>query len=173
CGAVNGNKARNNAVLGEKAHEEGISALDLRPKTKSALNDCGTLVTVGFMDEPGALRSYFLTEPQKAAIVARALEARGGTTATAEVEVVRDPLADMLAVLTEMTPREGEQYPRAAAVAAALAARWNHYSGWQIKQVTDLLAAYGYKVPTTDRQYPVDPSRVADVLSARDAVGAE
>ncbi|MEU0793780.1 FtsK/SpoIIIE domain-containing protein [Amycolatopsis sp. NPDC005961] len=173
CGAVNGNKARNNAVLGEKAHEEGISALDLRPKTKSALNDCGTLVTVGFMDEPGALRSYFLSEPQKAAIVARALEARGGNTATAEVEVVRDPLADMLAVLTEMTPREGEAHPRAAAVAAALAARWNHYSGWQIKQVTDLLATYGYKVPTTDRQYPVDPTRVADVLSARDAVGAE
>ncbi|WP_326944533.1 FtsK/SpoIIIE domain-containing protein [Amycolatopsis sp. NBC_01307] len=173
CGAVNGNKARNNAVLGEKAHEEGISALDLKPKTKTALNDCGTLVTVGFMDEPGALRSYFLSEAAKDAIVARALEARGGGAGTVDIVVARDPLTDVLAVLAEMTPREGETHPRAAAVAAALAARWNHYSGWQIKQVTDLLGLHGYKVPTTDRQYPVDPARVADALSARDTVGAE
>ena len=173
CGAINGNKARNNAVLGEKAHEEGISALDLKPKNDTALNDCGTLITVGFMDEPGALRSYFLTPEQQEGISNRALAARGGAGGTTEVAVERDPLADMLAVLAEMTPREGEAHPRAAAVAATLAARWNHYSGWQIKQVTDLLARHGYKVPTTDRQYPVDPVRVADVLAAREAVGAE
>ncbi|MGW4826678.1 FtsK/SpoIIIE domain-containing protein [Amycolatopsis japonica] len=174
CGAVNGNKARNNAVLGEKAHEEGISALDLKPKTKTSLNDCGTLITVGFMDEPGALRSYYLSPDDQQRIAQRALQARGGgADGTSEVVVARDPLADMLTVLAEMTPREGEQHPRAAAVAAALASRWNHYTGWQIQHVTDVLAEHGYKVPITQRMYPVDPARVADAAAARDSVPAE
>ncbi|MEU9687151.1 FtsK/SpoIIIE domain-containing protein [Amycolatopsis japonica] len=173
CGAINGNKGRNNAVLGEKAHEEGISALDLKPKTDSALNDCGTLITVGFMDEPGALRSYFLKPEEQRAIARRALEARGGATGAQDVAVVRDPLADMLAVLAEMTPREGEQHPRAAAVAAALASRWNHYTGWQIQHVTDVLAEHGYKVPITQRMYPVDPAKVADAAAGRDSAPAE
>ncbi|MEV4602573.1 FtsK/SpoIIIE domain-containing protein [Amycolatopsis sp. NPDC049253] len=171
CGAI-GDKGRNNVVLGEKAHENGISALSLKPKTDTALNDCGTLITIGFMDEPGALRSYHIGSGEMAQIAARAAEARG-VGRGAEVVVARDELADMLTVLAEITPREGEQHPRAAAVAAALAARWNHYSGWQIKQVTDLLKDEGYKVPTTDRIFPVDPARVAEALAARDSADEE
>ncbi|WP_432847114.1 FtsK/SpoIIIE domain-containing protein [Amycolatopsis sp. CA-161197] len=172
CGAI-GDKTRNNVVLGEKAYEHGISALGLKPKTKTALNDVGTLITVGFMDEPGALRSYRLSPEELERVAARALDTRGGAPSTQDVVVTRDPLADMLTVLAEITPREGEQHPRAAAVASALAARWNHYSGWQIKQVTDLLAKHGYKVPTTDRVFPVDPARVANALAARDSADAE
>ncbi|MFE5508901.1 ATP-binding protein [Amycolatopsis japonica] len=171
CGAI-GDKTRNNVVLGEKAHENGISALGLKPRTETALNDCGTLIAVGFMDEPGALRSYHLTSEQREQIAARAAEARGATTVT-EIEVVRDPLADIHTVIADITPREGEQHPRAAAIAAALSARWNHYSKWKSKQVLDVLDGANYKVPTTDRIFPVDPARVADALAARDTLPVE
>ncbi|WP_275293197.1 FtsK/SpoIIIE domain-containing protein [Amycolatopsis sp. La24] len=173
CGAINGNKARNNAVLGEKAHEEGISALDLKPKTPTALNDVGTLITVGFMDEPGALRSYYLTPAQQAGIVARALEARGAAAAPEQVEAPRDVLADILAVTRELVPREGEHHPRASAVAEALRTRWSSYHGWKIEHVTDALAGHGYQVPTTNRVYPVDPEKVAAAIAGRETSPAE
>src|SRR5690606_24807647 len=82
CYAI-GDKTRNNIVLGDKAHENGLSALGLKPMKKQgekiiSLNDVGTSISVGYSDEPGVLRSYNLTKDQKATIVARGLELRGG-----------------------------------------------------------------------------------------------
>lgn len=101
CFAI-GDKTRNNVVLGDKAHENGISALGLKPKTKNALNDVGTFVGVGFLDAgPGTVRTYFVSPEQQARIVARALEARGGPVERYDVEApaVRDLVADLAAVL--------------------------------------------------------------------------
>ncbi|GAB3380730.1 FUSC family protein [Amycolatopsis echigonensis] len=174
CGAI-GDKTRNNVVLGEKAYENGISALDLKPKTKTALNDTGTLICIGFTDEPGAIRSYYLTDEQKQVLVDRALELRGGGTAPAALAAAedRDVLADILAVTRDVAVREDEQHPRAGAIAAALATRWNAYQNWQIKDVTEALAKHGYTVPTTQRRFPVDPAKVAEALARRDAVSDE
>lgn len=99
CGAI-GDKARNNIVLGEKAHENGISALGLKPKTKDQLNDAGTLVTVGFMDTPGIVRSFYLTPGDLATIADRGVALRGGQVTTLDTPVVveRDWLADLASV---------------------------------------------------------------------------
>src|SRR5690606_24846609 len=105
CFAI-GDKARNNVVLGEKAYESGLSALELKPAVKKggkivALNDVGTSVAVGFSDQPGLLRSYNLTDEQKRSIVARGLELRGGTVRRTALPApaTRDLLADVAAVL--------------------------------------------------------------------------
>ncbi|GAA3554418.1 hypothetical protein GCM10022222_42580 [Amycolatopsis ultiminotia] len=173
CGAI-GDKTRNNVVLGEKAYENGISALDLKPKTKTALNDTGTLITIGFMDEPGAVRSYYLTPDQQQILVDRALHLRGGVaTAAPQLVAERDVLADILAITKEVPVREDEPHPRAGAIAAALASRWNAYQGWQIKDVTDALAEHGYTVPTTQRKFWVDPAKVAEARARRDTTADE
>lgn len=168
CGSID-DKTRNNVVLGEGAHERGLTAIGLEPRTKSKLNDCGTMITVGWMDEPGALRSYHLKPHEREAVVARAAQARGITGTATALVAARDVLADMLTVLAGMTPREGETHPRAAALAAGLAARWNDYTGWSVQRVVETLAQFGYKVPTTHRTFPVDPVKVADTMTARDA----
>lgn len=168
CYAI-ADKTRNNIVLGDKAHENGISALGLKPKTKDKLNDVGTFIGINFMDNPGTVRTYYISRSQQEAIVARALEARGGKVAEQAAPVERDALADILTVANQIAPREGEQYPRAAAIAEGLAARWTRYGKWRIAHVVDLLAEHGYKVPTTDRIYPVDPGKVAETLARRDA----
>ncbi|GAA1986540.1 ATP-binding protein [Amycolatopsis minnesotensis] len=170
CGAI-GDKTRNNVVLGDKAHENGVSALDLKPKTDKALNDCGTLITIGFMDNPGAVRSYYLTKEEQKTLVERALQLRGGTaTAGAEAAVVeRDTLADILTVTTEVTPRDGERQPRVAAIVAALRNNWSYYQDWKSEHVLTVLAESGYKVPTTDRKFLVDPAKVAEALHRRAA----
>jgi S-DNA-T family DNA segregation ATPase FtsK/SpoIIIE len=121
CGAI-GDKNRNNIVLGEKAHENGISALGLKPAITRGgkivkLNDVGTLITVGFAEKPGPLRTYILTREQKAAIAARAVEARGGRVRRAELAapIERDILADVAAVLAA-----GEDKVKATDVCARL-----------------------------------------------------
>lgn len=121
CGAI-GDKTRNNIVLGDKAHENGISALGLKPMVKRGgkivkLNDVGTLITVGFADQPGPLRTYNLTREQKATIAARAKEVRGGRVRRAELAapIERDILADVAAVLLP-----GEDKVKASDVCARL-----------------------------------------------------
>lgn len=119
------------------------------------------------------MRTYYISRSQQEAIVARALESRGGAVAQQTAPAERDPLADILTVANQTAPRENEQHPRAAAIAEGLAARWPRYSKWRIAHVVDLLAQHGYKVPTTDRIYPVDPGKVAEALARRDAEQAE
>lgn len=98
CFAI-GDKTRNNIVLGDKAHENGISALGLKPADDESLNDVGTSVTCGFTREDGTtLRSYYLTGEQQDGINERALSLRGGAQEPAEPQV-RDLLADVSEVL--------------------------------------------------------------------------
>lgn len=172
CFAI-GDKTRNNVVLGEKAYENGLSALELKPAVKKAgkvvaLNDVGTCVTVGFMDRPGLLRSYNLNHQQKAAIVARGVELRGGParrrSALAQPEA-RDLLADVAAVLAA-----DEDKVKATDVCARLrehAPGHRPYIGLRAETLRDQLAVEGCKV-TKVGVLMVFTERVRDALAARE-----
>ncbi|MEV7092313.1 ATP-binding protein [Amycolatopsis sp. NPDC051045] len=169
CGAI-GDKTRNNVVLGDKAHENGISALGLKPKTKDALNDAGTLVTVGFMDSPGVVRSFYLNGDQLAAIAARGAEMRGGATtpATPAGPVERDIIADLTTVMT------GEDAVNAGDLVGALRNLAPGYKPYKALTKTKLVALlreeYGLKIPSTDNLYPVDPVTVRQLHVGRTAL---
>lgn len=173
CFAI-GDKTRNNVVLGEKAYENGLSALELKPAVKKAgkmvaLNDVGTCVAVGFTDQPGLLRSYNLTHDQKAAIVARGVELRGSRTRrlAATEPARRDVLADVAAVLAS-----GEDKVKATDVCARLrehAPDHRPYAGLKAEALRDLLADHGCKVTKvgvlmvfTDRVHAALAARAAD-----------
>jgi DNA segregation ATPase FtsK/SpoIIIE, S-DNA-T family len=170
CFAI-GDKTRNNVVLGEKAYENGLSALELKPAVKKAgkivaLNDVGTCVAVGFTDQPGLLRSYNLTDQQKAAIVARGVELRGGRTRrlVAAVEQ-RDLLADVAAVLAP-----GEDKAKATDVCARLREHAPHHHPYltlTAEALRDQLAAHGCKV-TKVGVLMVFTDRVHAALTARE-----
>ncbi|OXM69341.1 hypothetical protein [Amycolatopsis vastitatis] len=111
-----------------------------------------------------------LTKDEQKMLVTRALELRGGAiVAAAQREAERDELADILVVTQALPPREGEPHPRAAAVAEAMRDRWNIYQDWRLETVTAALAGAGYKVPTTDRKFLVDPVRIAAAIASRDS----
>lgn len=171
CFAIK-DKTRNNVVLGDKAHENGLSALGLKPSITQSdgavqLNDVGTAITVNYLPNDGPVRFHYLSGDDQRTVVERALELRGGPVRR-EVEEQRDALADLTAVVREVQPRDGEDHPRAAALAEAMGSRWTRYQGWRIDDVRELLAEHGYRVPSTDRKYLVDPGKVAQALAGRD-----
>lgn len=171
CGAI-GDKTRNNVVLGDKAHENGISALGLRPAVKKggklvALNDVGTLVTVGFMDRPGPVRSYNVTRDQQATVVQRAVRLRGGPTTPVQRPTVVD--RDWLTDLAEVCLGQGER------IKLTDAARWmrKHAPGYlpyralDGKTLADWLDRAGVPVSWPSRQPTVVTERVIDTVRAR------
>ncbi|MDI5980113.1 zonular occludens toxin domain-containing protein [Amycolatopsis magusensis] len=166
CGAI-GDKLRNNVVLGEKAHENGISALGLKPKTRDKLNDAGTLVTVGFMDTPGAVRSYYYTSEQLRQIAARGAELRGGALTPQSVEPqVRDLIEDLNTVMT------GEDPVNAGDLVGALRNLAPGHKPYKELTKTKLIAELkevGIKPPSTGNLYPVDPVTVRQRWSGRAA----
>jgi S-DNA-T family DNA segregation ATPase FtsK/SpoIIIE len=150
CGAI-GDKLRNNVVLGEKAHESGISALGLKPKTKTALNDTGTLVTVGFMDNPGPVRSFYLTRDQQQQVTARALELRGGTVRQAGPQIeTRDWLADLAQVCHTDQPKV--KLTDAAGWMRKLAPHYQPYQSLDGKTLAQWLDEVGVPVSWPARQ---------------------
>ncbi len=169
CGAI-GDKTRNNIVLGDKAHENGISALGLKPKTDDALNDCGTTVTVGFMDTPGLLRSFYLDPVQLGAIAARGAEMRGGPTTPAALEPqVRDLITDLATVMV------GDDPVNAGDLVGALRNLDPSYRPYQELRkpvLIKLLAEVGIKPPATRNLYPVDPVTVRQLHAAQQAVAS-
>lgn len=169
CFAIN-DKARNNVVLGEKAYERGLSALELKPKTATALNDTGTAITVGYMDRDGLLRGHYLTDTHKSAIVTRATELRGEDTTTVieNAEPPTDPLDDIATVLT----KAGERLMRTQEVLQRLAEHNPaRYRDWTFATLTKYLAdtpAAPYKSHGT---MVVSASRVREAITDRDDEG--
>jgi DNA segregation ATPase FtsK/SpoIIIE, S-DNA-T family len=166
CFAI-GDKTRNNVVLGDKAHENGISALGLKPKTKTALNDVGTAITVGFMDKPGALRCYHVTPEQQTRIVERALELRGGPTRRTEIAAPveqRDLLVDLAAVLGDAPVKSADVPP----LLRDHAPEWPPYRSLTGTELRAWLARdYKIIVPSTKNKWPVDPDTVREHILAR------
>ncbi|MEU9686143.1 ATP-binding protein [Amycolatopsis japonica] len=169
CGAI-GDKTRNNIVLGDKAHENGVSALGLKPKTADALNDCGTTVTVGFMDTPGLLRSFYLTPDDLAAIAARGAEMRGGASTPKSLEPqVRDLIEDLATVMT------GDEAVNAGDLVGALRnldPGYKPYKELTKPKLVDALKELGIKPPSTGNLYPVDPVTVRQLFAGRDDAAA-
>lgn len=164
CFAI-GDKTRNNVVLGDKAHENGISALGLKPKTKNALNDVGTFVGVGFLDAgPGTVRTYFVSPEQQARIVQRALDARGAV----ERHDVEAPRRDLLTDLAQVLGAEPMPAAQCGELLRSLAPDYQPYRALTRDVLVSDLADHGVKVPSTANRWLVDPKLVRQVLAARD-----
>ncbi|WP_103347981.1 hypothetical protein [Amycolatopsis sp. CA-128772] len=172
CGAID-DKTRNNIVLGDKAHENGISALGLRPKTEEALFDCGTLMTKGFMNTPGLVRAFYLTAADLTAIGQRAAEMRGGATAATEAPKpqVRDLIEDLATVMV------GDEPVNAGDLVGALRNLAPGYKPYKALNKAKLVALlreeHGLKIPSTDNLYPVDPVTVRQLNAGRVALRAQ
>ncbi|HEX5742007.1 MAG TPA: cell division protein FtsK, partial [Pilimelia sp.] len=103
----------NDMILGTGAYKRGVTGTVYRPGI-----DAGWGVLTG-LAEPTSVRSHFPDAKTAASIVARAAALRGGTVVgdTAATAKARDLLAD----LTAVAARNGQQW---AAAAAALVQRW-------------------------------------------------
>ncbi|GGK11513.1 hypothetical protein GCM10010124_00160 [Pilimelia terevasa] len=103
----------NDMILGTGAYRRGVTGTVYRPGV-----DAGWGVLTG-LAEPTSVRSHFPDAKAAAAIVARATALRGGTVVgdTAATAKARDLLAD----LTAVAARNGQQW---TAAAAALVQRW-------------------------------------------------
>lgn len=165
CFAI-GDKTRNNVVLGEKAHENGISALGLKPADDDSLNDVGTSVTCGFTKVDGTtLRSYYLTKDQQQGINERAQSLRGGGQDPAAEPEVRDLLADVSEVLgTEEKAKATDVVVRLR----SLAPTYRPYAGLDGgKLAAQLESEHGVKVSKSSVLW-VRADRVRLALSCRE-----
>jgi S-DNA-T family DNA segregation ATPase FtsK/SpoIIIE len=166
-----GDHVANDALLGQGAYAAGHRATELIPGT-----DRGTAVVKGFSGERSEIvQVYFLdvskTNDQVSPIIARSLAAiaelgkglPGSARTAPEIEAARDLLDDLDAVM-------GDEPIRVADLPALLAAhapRWTPYKALTGRQLRDLLADQGVKVPSTGNKYPVDPVTVREVLAQR------
>lgn len=167
CFAI-GDQQSNDAILGTGSYKSGISAVDLEPKTDESDGDVGTAMVRGFMAKPGLLRSYFVNQADAHRVVARAVEIRkqAGVKVLdgAEPPADRDLLEDVAAVLGGVRVNAAD----VPALLRDLAPEWPAYKKLDGTRLRSLLAAQGVKVPSTGNRYPVDPSVVRSVLTARD-----
>ena len=161
-----------------RSHENGLSALGLKPAKKKdgvivELNDVGTSITIGYMDEPGLLRSYNLSDEEKQQVIERAVKLRGGVVDQPEGEYnlnkpqLRDLLTDTAAVLADHT----EPVP-AADVIGMLRGEFQHHRPYrELTKATlaEQLGRRGVRVPSTGNRYPVDPHAVRTALAAEQA----
>ncbi|RJQ77630.1 ATP-binding protein [Pseudonocardiaceae bacterium YIM PH 21723] len=170
CGAI-GDKLRNNVVLGENAHETGVSALGLKPKTKDSLNDVGTLVTVGYMDNPGPVRSYHYTAEQQEQLVQRALELRGGAAAqTVPTVQERDWLADLASVAGGL---EKVKLADGAALLRKKAPGYHLYQGLDGKTLAEWLTDLGVPVTRPQGAHTVLTQSIREAIAAQENTTGE
>ncbi|MGO1055623.1 ATP-binding protein [Crossiella sp. CA198] len=169
CFAIS-DKTRNNVVLGDKAHENGISALGLKAKTETELNDAGTSITRGFMPTPGTVRSYFLTKQERTRLVERAVELRGGQAAGATPAAVeRDWLADLAQVC------QGQDKVRltdAAGWLRKLAPAYRAYKSLDGKTLAEWLDGVGVPVTWPSRQPTAVTERIHTAVNERESIPA-
>lgn len=165
----------NDGILGSGRYREGISATVLRPGTPKNPGDRGKAVTIGLTEDPWAfLRGAMVPSDKLGDIAARGVafqEAAGTSGQVVEPDAPRVVLDDIATAAGSATVRDGEERPRAAAVAAEMARLWPaEYSGFTGDAVRQALAAADYAVPSTDRKYPIDPAKAA-AAAARGKAG--
>ncbi|MEU7004458.1 hypothetical protein [Nonomuraea sp. NPDC046570] len=164
CFAI-GDQRSNDAILGTGSYREGISSVDLEPKTDEGPGDVGTFMARGFTPKPGLLRGYYVSQSDARAVVERAMKVRqdAGIGATqAAVEAARDLCADLLDVIG------AEPVPAAQALAALKAAHPGHRPYAVMRDRADLvraLAQLGVKVPGTKNRYPIDPVTIRNSMA--------
>jgi S-DNA-T family DNA segregation ATPase FtsK/SpoIIIE len=163
CGAI-GDQTSNDAVLNTGSYKSGISAVGLEPKTDDALNDCGTLMTRGFLSKPGLLRSCYVSPADAARVTARALTLREGVTSAA-TDVPRDVLADVLTVLRERDVRATDTVSRLRELAPGHPV----YAELTGEKLAELLGTLDVPVKMKDGYLTVRVGRVRAALADRDA----
>lgn len=164
CGAI-GDQTSNDAVLGTGSYKTGISAIGLDPKDDNGLNDCGTLMTRGFMSKAGLLRSCYLSVADAERVTARAMELRSQKGIVPESER-RDLLDDVDEVL------DARPMAKATDVCAGLrrlASGYAPYAKLTAETLRDQLAVLGAQVKLLDGVLMVRASVVTAALTMRDA----
>ncbi|WP_084965238.1 FtsK/SpoIIIE domain-containing protein [Thermoactinospora rubra] len=97
----------NDMILGTGAHKRGVTATQFRPKI-----DAGWAMVTG-LEEPTAVRAAFPTEAEGRALLARAVQLRGGVLPGRDEEL---PKLDILVDVERVWPagRGGLQWPQLA-----------------------------------------------------------
>ncbi|MBB4917410.1 cell division protein FtsK [Streptosporangium saharense] len=166
-----GDHVANDALLGQGAYSAGHRATELIPGV-----DKGTAVCKGLTGERSDIvQVYFISiakgRDELTPIIERSMEAiakRGtgvpGTTRPArQAEPDRDLLADLAAVLGELTVPAADLPP----LLAAHAPQWVPYRSLTGKALREQLAELGVKVPSTGNKWPVSPELVRQALADR------
>ncbi len=172
CFAIGDHQA-NDAVLGSGSYKSGISAVGLTPKTDEGPGDVGTCMQRGFTGKPGLLRSFFIGQDDVHRITERAMqlrEQRSIPAAPAPVRVVRDPLADIAAVLGDQERmRTQEVLQRLTDLDRA------RYSGWTFtdlqKALPESAKPYKSRVGGAAGVQVVSRARVREAIAERDENG--
>lgn len=160
----------NDALLGQGAYAAGHRATDLIPGV-----DKGNAVVKGCTGARSAVAQAHYISPSKGRdqvtpIIARALaliERRGegvpgANTPRRDTEGDRDLLEDLDAVM-DNEPVKAADLP---GLLRNLAPRYAGYQGLTGKNIREQLAGdYGIKVPSTNREYKVDPVTVREALA--------
>jgi S-DNA-T family DNA segregation ATPase FtsK/SpoIIIE len=162
CGAI-GDQTSNDAVLNTGSYKAGISAVGLDPKTDDALNDCGTLMTRGFMAKPGLLRSCYVNVTDAARITERAMQLREGH-APAAIEAPRDVLADVETVLRGVDVKASDVCARLR----HLAPGYPRYAELTAEGLAELLDGLDVPVKLKDGYLTVRVGRVRAAIADRD-----
>ncbi len=176
CFAI-GDKTRNNVVLGDKAHENGISALGLKPadEEQGLLNDVGTCITIGYSSAPSeTLKCHFLNDKkgEDKALAAKAREIRTGRAAsstTTGAEQVASEGRDLLEDLDQVLGSERVSVPDAVALLRGLAPNHQRYRDMKGKELAAELAELGVKVVAPGNRPAFDPLSVRQAAARRAA----
>jgi S-DNA-T family DNA segregation ATPase FtsK/SpoIIIE len=143
CFAI-GDQTGNDAVLGTGSYKAGVSAVGLEPKTDESDGDVGTAMTRGFSAKPSLLRSYFVPQPDKHRVTARAMALRADARPAIEAADAiarRDVLADVGEVMA------GADRVRSAEVLRRLTGRWpDTYQGWSAQRFAAELTQAGVSI---------------------------
>lgn len=168
-----GDHVANDALLGQGAYSAGHRATELIPGV-----DKGTAVCKGLTGERSDIvQVYFISiakgrdeltpiiERSMAAIAARGQGVPGRSRPASQIEVSRDLLADLDAVMTE-EPIPSADLP---ALLASHAPRWAPYKTLTGKALREELATLGVKVPSTANKWMVPPEAVREALARSQA----
>jgi S-DNA-T family DNA segregation ATPase FtsK/SpoIIIE len=162
----------NDGFLGDGSFQAGIRATELRFKV-----DRGTSVTTGATDEIFELLKWFYIAADDTGydaaeeVIARSLRkvhrsiALGGHS-NAEAPAIEQQDRDLLDDLDEVLGNERVKIADVPALLRELASDWTPYRDLNGVKLRALLHdRYGIKVPSTGREYPLDPVTVRDALA--------
>lgn len=159
----------NDGFLGDGSFQAGIRATELRPG-----KDRGTSILTGATDERFEILKWFYIPVDDDAgwdaateVIERAMRAVNPAVVTGNPPTAAPVRRDLLEDLAEALGHDTVPAADVPALLAKLAPDWTPYRKLTGKQVRELLAAEGVKVPSTGNRYPVDPVTVREALAKR------
>lgn len=160
----------NDGFLGDGSFQAGIRATELR-----AGKDRGTSILTGATAERFEVLKWFFIQVNDdtgwdaaTEVIERAMSKVHPAVVTGTPERAAPPAArDLLEDVSEVLGHDVVPVADVPALLAKLAPDWAPYRKLTGKQLRELLAAEGVKVPSTGNRYPVDPVTVREALAKR------